>query len=144
MLPPSNISNNDVYNFKQLKILIENKWYDGNQKYEYDFYYYNGLIKYIILVELKNSLALGVLLFSQKTIKQYIVWLQTIDIWNKCKQNNGKKLWVCFLLWCCADQKTCIIIAYHSLSLDSSENSSNNGACDFKILMCEIYKNETI
>ena len=77
------------------------------KNYNCDFYYDNGLLKYIVLVKSKQiHLPLIVIWYFQNTIKEYNILLQTIDIWNKCEWNNGNKiLWVCFLLWWHADKK---------------------------------------
>ena len=90
-------------------------------------------------------LPLGDICLFQNIISQYSIWLQTIDILNKCKWNNKNKiLWVRFLLLWFSDQKPCITVTNYSVSLESFKNSSNNGACALKLSVYEVYKDETI
>ena len=57
--------------------------------YDSGFYYDDELIKNIVLVKSKwIHLPLGVIRLLLKPIKQWSLWLQTMDICNKYKWDN--------------------------------------------------------
>ena len=66
-----------------MEIWNENKWYNKYIYYKFNFKYGGVIIENNVSVEYKSRLPLWLPILYQKSIKQWILWLWSIDQWNE-------------------------------------------------------------